>query len=106
MACCQFKTSYCDKTGNYVPYECEEKNVENIQASGLCIFHDEKYLTDPKNKESNEQHLKKKLAEKMDSISGNESLTCIGYHLPDFSYENRRIDKSVNFSETVFIGAS
>ena len=61
MARCGFKTDieYRDeKTREYIPYVCPEPE-ENILDSGLCIFHDEKYLKDSKNKEANEQNMKK-----------------------------------------------
>lgn len=103
MARCQFKVDikYRDeRTGKYIAYVCDEP-AENILDSGLCIFHDENYLKDLKNKEANEQNVKNKLTEK---IKKSESLICIGYHLPDLSFEQLHFDKSVNFSEAVFTG--
>jgi uncharacterized protein YjbI with pentapeptide repeats len=88
-----------EETGEYVPYKCPE--TENILDSGLCIFHDENYLKESKNKEVNEQNFNRKFLEKM-AIS--ESLICIGYYLPDVSFEKKQFVKIVNFSGAVFVG--
>ena len=99
MARCGFKTDikYLDeKTGEYIPYICLEPE-QNILDSGLCIFHDENYLKDSKNRKANEQKLKRKLYEK---LAESEPLICIGYHLTDFTFEGLHFDKSVNFSRS------
>ncbi|MFH7813463.1 hypothetical protein ACH0C8_16275, partial [Acetobacter lovaniensis] len=80
MARCGFKTDieYRDEnTGEYVQYVCLEPE-KNILDSGLCIFHHENYLEDSKNKEANEQKLKRKLSEKLAKPG---PLICIGYHI-------------------------
>jgi uncharacterized protein YjbI with pentapeptide repeats len=105
MTRCRFETDlryYDEKTGDLVQYECDALE-EDILESGLCIFHDQKYLTDPKNRKVNALNLKRKLAEKVKkNISGNEPLICIGYRLPVISFEHRRFDKSVYFSGARF----
>ena len=103
MARCGFKTDikyYDENTGKYIPYICPEPE-ENILDSGSCIFHDENYLTDLKNKEVNEQNLHRKFSEK---LAKSERLICIGYHIPIISSGELYSDKSVNFSRAVFMG--
>ena len=106
MARCGFKTNVLyrdEKTREYISeYVCPEPE-ENILDSGLCIFHSEQYLKDPKNKEANKLNIKRKLAEK---IQKPEPLICIGYYLSDISFSGMHFDKSVNFSKTVFVGRS
>lgn len=103
MARCGFKTDFTyrdEKTGEYIPYECNEPK-ENILDSGLCIFHDENYLKELKNKEANEQNLRTKLSEK---LGKSKPLICIGYHIPDISFEQIHFEKSVNFAGAIFMG--
>jgi hypothetical protein len=86
VARCGFKTDnlyYDEKTRKFIQYRCLELE-ENILDSGLCIFHDKNYIKDPENKEAHEQNIKKKLTEK---IEKSEPLICIGFHIPDFSFE-------------------
>jgi uncharacterized protein YjbI with pentapeptide repeats len=100
VARCGFKTDikYRDEnTGEYVQYVCREPEENN---SGQCIFHDENYLKDPKNKAA-KQNVANRLTEK---IKTSEPLICIGYHLIDFSFKQLRFRESVDFSDTVFYG--
>ncbi len=100
MVQCGFKTAihYRDeKTGEYIPYVCPEDIEEYILDSGLCIFHD----GDPKIKEAHKQTIQKELTKK---IEDSKLLICIGYCLPDISFEESHFDKSVNFSGAVFMG--
>ena len=103
MARCGFKTDieyHDEKTGEDVQYVCDEPE-ENILDSGLCIFHDENYLKDSIKKEANEQNIKRRLSEK---LAKSEPLICIGYHLPEFSFEELHFDKSADFTHAVFMG--
>jgi hypothetical protein len=86
VAHCRFKTDidYRDeKTGEDVRYACPEPE-ENILDSGLCIFHDDNYLKDSKDKEATDQNLNRKLSEK---LAKPEPAICIGYHLPALSFD-------------------
>jgi hypothetical protein len=97
---CGFKTDikyYDENTGEYIPYVCPEPE-ENVLDSGLCIFHDENYLKDSRNKEANKQKLKRKLSEKLVKP---EPLICIGYHLPDIEFKH--FDNLVLFLGAVFV---
>jgi uncharacterized protein YjbI with pentapeptide repeats len=103
VARCRFETDiryYDYRTGKYIPYLCTEPEENN---TGLCVFHDENYLKDLQNREANEQNLRRKLSIK---LAGSESLICIGYHLPDLSFEELQFDKSVNFSGAEFTGSA
>jgi uncharacterized protein YjbI with pentapeptide repeats len=95
---CRFKSEFTK-----IPCDTPETD---ILKSGLCIFHDEKYLKNPKDKESNKQNIKRKLTEKIEKcISDNKVLMCIEYHLPDFTFENfKNFTIPANFSGTIFVG--
>lgn len=101
MAPCGFNTDieyYDEKTGKYISYECREPE-ENVLDNGLCIFHDGNYLKDSKNKEANEENIRKKLSEKL-AESG--PLICIGYHLSSIPFKETHVDRSINFSGAQF----
>src|SRR6188768_700590 len=68
-----------------------------------CIFHSKEYLNDRTHPEN-----KKIVLEKLDDavnkfISGNESLFCIGYYLPEVRL-NKKFKQFVYFSDTTFSG--
>jgi hypothetical protein len=65
----------------------------------------ENYLKDTKNKETNEQNVKRKLTEKIENgITNNKHLKCMKYHLPEFVFPSKMVNISIDFSGTVFTG--
>lgn len=94
---CQFK----DKLYNY---ECDASETD-ILKSGLCIFHDKKYLKDRKHMESRGRKITRKLTEKIEKcFSENKPLVCIEYHLSEFISTFKCFSIQVNFSRAVFNG--
>jgi hypothetical protein len=81
---CQYSTEYYDyESGTYdAAFNCPE---EEPLASGFRIFHDKDYLQDKTNYEEHKRKVIEKLRDKINTISNNEPLRCIGFHLPDFS---------------------
>jgi uncharacterized protein YjbI with pentapeptide repeats len=93
---CTFKQEYYDfKTKKKEIFHCKIEHVENKK---FCLFHDETYLEDPKNKDNVITKLKDRIE---DSISQNEHLLCIGYYLPDIKI-NREFKQPVYFNYCKF----
>ena len=80
-------------------YECKEDAIQG----DFCIFHDQNYLTHPKNGQTNAENLKGELIKKIEKcISSNEPLVCVGYRLPDFTFKDFGVP--VNFLKATFMG--
>jgi hypothetical protein len=80
---CQFSVKYYDyEKDKEADFNCDE---EEPLASGLYVFHDPNYLRGKINYEKYKQKVLG-LKHKVDqSVSNNEPLFCIGFHLPKFS---------------------
>jgi len=83
MTQCSYKIKYFDYNRKEpLDFEC----TENASNSGFCIFHDKKV---------EEKTLEKKILEKINTLSKNEPLFCIGYKIPN-------IHLSESFSAPVY----
>jgi uncharacterized protein YjbI with pentapeptide repeats len=93
---CKFKGSYFgSKVEDEIDFQCDEDALN----SGLCIFHDNTYLKDPKQNSKRKQEVSARLVDKInESISKNMPLICVGYHLPDIKI-NRSFPKNVFFTQ-------
>jgi hypothetical protein len=80
-----------------VDYSCPDN--EEIPGSGLCIFHDKNYLKEDKNnRKEREEKVRDRLMDKIvNSINQEEALLCIGYHLPDITFEGANFTQPVHF---------
>jgi flagellar motility protein MotE (MotC chaperone) len=83
LAKCQFTTEYYDyESKKMYNFECE---YQEALETNFCIFHNKDYLQDKNNIIEYKQRVKEvkeKLNERVkQSISHNELLLCIGYHL-------------------------
>ena len=76
---CQFTAEYYDyESPKWIPYNCPDD--EEIPGSGLCMFHDERYLQDEDN--NKEQSVRDGLDAKIrQNVDQKEPLFCMGYHL-------------------------
>jgi uncharacterized protein YjbI with pentapeptide repeats len=98
LAECQFKSILYDK----FPYlRCKEEALER----GLCLFHDETYLSHSK---KNEGTVRERLLTKIDySMAEKQPLSCIGYHIPDIEVKNRiGFSAPVYFTDAIFHGSA
>ena len=102
MSKCQFTVKYIDlETLKQVDFNCEEEPL----ASDWCIFHDKDYLQDKTNNEEHKRNVLDRLKHKVNhAISKNETLLCIGFHLPDFSLSDLSISKE--FTIPVYFSGS
>jgi hypothetical protein len=82
-------------------FKCE---VEALDTSSLCIFHDKNYLQAERDQQEHEQKVVQRLRDNIiNSISHNEPLRCIGYHLPNIKIQEE-FTKSVYFYRSKFLG--
>jgi hypothetical protein len=100
---CLFRTKYYElNDDNWIDYYCD--NLNDILASGLCIFHDRSYLQDKINREKHEKDVKNKLMSKVRKSQQNkEVLRCIGYYIPDITIKGKFTER-VYFSKCEFQG--
>jgi len=97
---CKFSVKYFDYEKNEPQnFVCDEPSL----SSGYCMFHDEKYDDD--------EDRFKRLSKKIEDLSKNEPLFCIGYHISNFDikkslsgsiYFTRAIIKNGKFSSNSF----
>jgi uncharacterized protein YjbI with pentapeptide repeats len=93
---CLFTTKYYDlQKQKEIAFQCEEYAL----ASGLCIFHDERYQK--RHREEFDTKLNQKIEK---SISQGSPLCCIGYHFPELRIENRQFTLPVYFTKSKFHG--
>jgi len=100
MDICRFSEKYFDYEKNEPQnFVCNEPSL----SSGYCIFHDENFDDDVSRS--------KKLLNKIEGLSKNEPLFCIGYHISNFDikkslsgsiYLTRAIIKNGKFSSNTF----
>jgi len=96
---CTFKQEYYDF--QYRQMKTFSCGLESLDHDMYCIFHSKDYLNDRTHPEN-----KKIVLEKLDDavnkfISGNESLFCIGYYLPEVRL-NKKFKQFVYFSDATF----
>ena len=82
-------------------FKCDQKFQEG---KDLCIFHDERYLSNGSNHKNNE--VRELLIKRIDEyIAKKEPLECIGYYLPDIKIE-QEFKQPVYFSYCKFQGTA
>jgi hypothetical protein len=87
-------------------FTCDQESLVN---KDVCLFHDDTYLKDS-NRSENKDKVIQKLNDRIDeSISNNEPIYCIGYHLPHAKI-NKTFTQAIyfnhcKFQNAVFFGA-
>jgi uncharacterized protein YjbI with pentapeptide repeats len=111
---CQFAAKYFNhESGQIETYNCDTDNTDVLE-SGLCIFHEKRYLEGYLFRDEFEdvskltatpelprtQSVTERLKEKIDdSIANQKALFCIGYYFPDNITIKGKFTKPVYFNE-------
>lgn len=107
---CEFTAKYDDdESQEEIDYKCLDD--EEIPDSGLCMFHDERYLQGKdKQNQGKDKHKEHKVRNGLNakihqsqSVDQKQPLFCIGYHLPDITIKGK-FTNPVYFSKCNFQG--
>jgi len=89
MTKCNYQSKYFDYDKNEPStFDCSEEAL----ATGLCIFHDDKY--------DNKEELSSSLNEKIKALPKTESLFCIGYKIPSIKIKDS-FSRPVYFTRSI-----